>query len=127
MILMEGDRILLGRRSRGAYSGMWCIPCGYVEWGEDVRDAARREFLEETGLHVDLGLVFAVHSNFHEPESLTVGVWFSGVGTGGSLQAADDLDRVQYFRLDSVPQELAFPTDRLVLAQLQKGLADSRG
>ena len=34
VILMEDQKILLGRRSRGEYAGHWCIPCGYVEWGE---------------------------------------------------------------------------------------------
>ena len=125
MILMDGGRVLLGRRSRGAYQGMWCIPCGYVEWGEDVRDAARREFMEETGLGVELGPVYEVHSNFHDPASLTVGVWFTGVAVGGHLQADDDLDRVRFFPLDALPGEIAFPTDRLVLDRLRREAADS--
>ena len=88
---------------------MWCIPCGYVEWGEDIREAAHREFLEETGLEVEVGVAYAVHSNFHDPESLTVGIWFRGTPTGGSLEAGDDLDRVGYFPLDAPPEPLAFP------------------
>ena len=125
VILMDGSRVLLGRRSRGAYQGMWCIPCGYVEWGEDVRDAARREFMEETGLDVELGPVYEVHSNFHNPDSLTVGVWFTGTSVGGSLQADDDLDSVEFFPLDALPDELAFPTDKLVLDRLRREAADS--
>ena len=125
MVLLDGQRILLGRRSRGAYQGHWCIPCGYVEWGEDVREAARREFLEETGLEVELGPVYTVHSNFHNPESLTVGIWFRGSVCGGALRAADDLDAVQYFPLDDLPEPLAFPTDLLVLEQLRRELGDS--
>ena len=100
---------------------MWCIPCGYVEWGEDIREAAHREFLEETGLEVEVGVAYAVHSNFHDPESLTVGIWFRGTPTGGSLEAGDDLDQVGYFPLGAPPEPLAFPTDRLVAGAAAAG------
>ena len=119
VILQKGPTILLGRRARGRYKGAWCIPCGHVEWGEEVRTAAQREFLEETGLQVGIGPVYTVHSNFHDPTSLTVGIWFSGRLIGGSLQAADDLDGVDYFSLNTLPEPLAFPTDKLVLEQLR--------
>jgi len=119
LVLRRGRRVLLGRRARGPYRGAWCIPCGYVEWGEDVREAARRELLEETGLKVEVGLVYAVHSNFHNADSLTVGIWFRGRVAGGTPRAGDDLDVVGYFPLDALPEPLAFPTDRLVLDQLR--------
>ncbi|MFP3867369.1 MAG: NUDIX domain-containing protein [Desulfobacteraceae bacterium] len=120
VIIRRGEQILLGRRARGRYAGAWCIPCGYVEWGEDVRQAAVREFKEETGLAVTLGEIAAVHSNFHDPDRLTVGIWFAGTVVGGRLQAGDDLDRVAYFNLQNLPAKLAFPTDSLVLAELQR-------
>jgi len=120
VVLLDAGRILMGRRSRGVYKAMWCIPCGYVEWGEDIREAAHREFLEETGLEVEVGEVYAVHSNFHDPQSLTVGIWFRGAPTGGNLEAGDDLDQVGYFPLEALPQPRAFPTDLLVLEQLRR-------
>ena len=117
VVLLEGQSILLGRRARGPYRGRWCIPCGYVEWDEDLRDAARREMREETGLQVELAEVIAVHSNFHDRAKQTVGVWFRGRAVGGTLRAGDDLDQLGYFSL-AAPPTLAFPTDATVIASL---------
>jgi 8-oxo-dGTP diphosphatase len=121
VVVRRGGEILWGRRAGGPYQGAWCIPCGYVEWGEEVREAAAREFREETGLAVEVGEVLAVHSNFHDPERLTVGIWFAGRVVGGALQAGDDLIEAAFFPLAAAPRLLAFPTDELVLAELREG------
>lgn len=114
----EAGRVLLGCRAKGDYAGLWCIPCGYVEWEEDVRAAARREFVEETGLQVTIGDVVAVHSNFHDSKQHTVGIWFAGEATGGHLHPADgELTELAFFD-PGTPPALAFPTDGLVLGQL---------
>ncbi|MGA9755616.1 MAG: NUDIX hydrolase [Desulfobaccales bacterium] len=123
VVVRRGGEILWGQRGGGPYAGAWCIPCGYVEWGEEVRAAAAREFLEETGLAVEVGQVLAVHSNFHDPERLTVGIWFAGRVTDGVLAAHDDLTEVKFFPLAAPPQNLAFPTDALVVEELKAGKA----
>jgi ADP-ribose pyrophosphatase YjhB (NUDIX family) len=118
-IVMQDDKILLGCRDVAAtYGGLWCIPCGYVEYDEDVYAAAKRELYEETGLVIEVDEVFTVLSNFHNPQAHTVGIWFKTHIVAGQLQAGDDLAAVDFFSLDNLP-ELAFPTDKQVITMLQ--------
>lgn len=117
----DEGKVLMGQRDRGEYSGLWCIPCGYVEWDEDIRSAAVREFEEETGLVVRLTGLVAVHSNFHNPKLHTVGTWFAGEVTGGHLHPKDGEFRALGYKDPAAPPPLAFPTDAVVLADLAAG------
>jgi 8-oxo-dGTP diphosphatase len=110
--------LLLVKRAKGATRpGLWSIPAGYVDYGEDVRDAARRELREETGLIAEVGDVVWVASNFHDPAKLTVGIWFAGTVVGGRLEAGDDAEEARFFAVESLPP-LAFDTDAAYLRSL---------
>ncbi len=119
-VLIRDDRggVLLVRRAPGATRpGLWSIPAGFVDYGEEIRSAAARELREETGLIAEVGEVVHVASNFHDPAKLTVGIWFEGTVVGGVLEAGDDADDVGFFALDALP-ELAFETDVTLLRRL---------
>ncbi len=80
VILLEKKKLLLVRRI-GSYADQWCIPCGHVEWNEDIRTAARREIKEETGLDVTVGLVCEKLKRCLASEDLTL--WLNSCPSQG--------------------------------------------
>ncbi|MBI2085481.1 MAG: NUDIX hydrolase [Candidatus Aenigmarchaeota archaeon] len=59
--LIKDDKILLIKRARGSYSGLWGLPGGKIERDEHVNEAAIREIKEECGIETKfksyLGLI----------------------------------------------------------------------
>ena len=51
MLAIDGDRALLGRQARFA-PGMYSCLAGFVEPGETIEDAVRRETQEESGIRI---------------------------------------------------------------------------
>jgi ADP-ribose pyrophosphatase YjhB (NUDIX family) len=58
-------RILLCRRAIEPRLGYWTIPAGFMENGETIEDAARRESAEEAEAHVEIGSLLAVVNVLH--------------------------------------------------------------
>lgn len=49
-VLIQDNKILLIKKSRGAYKGKFDLPGGGIEFGEKAEEALKREFIEETGI-----------------------------------------------------------------------------
>ncbi len=67
-IVIRGKEVLLVRRGKEPSKGLWSIPGGLVEIGETVRDAVKREVLEETGIDVEPRDLFEVVDAIHRDE-----------------------------------------------------------
>ena len=59
MVWRKGELLLMRR----ADNGHWGLPGGFVEVGESVAAAARREVREETGWTVEIGRLIGVYSD----------------------------------------------------------------
>lgn len=63
-ILIKDNSVLLIKKSRGAYKGMFDLPGGGIEFGEKVEDALKREFIEETGIVLDANDFIGINEYF---------------------------------------------------------------
>ena len=51
-IVIHDNKILLVKKSRGAYTGKYDLPGGSIEHGEKPVETLKRELLEETGVNI---------------------------------------------------------------------------
>ena len=83
VIERDGKYLLVQEKQPKAY-GLWNLPAGYVDKGEDIESAAIREAKEETGLEVKLAGEIGV---WHEDVKRPVKHAFRAIVVGGDLLA----------------------------------------
>lgn len=116
LVVQEG-KLLLVQRIMKPEIGKWSIPAGYLDYGEDPKETAVREVLEETNLEVEItGLVDV----YYNPDAITQGgasifILYNAKLNGGTLKAGDDAKAAQFFGPEELP-ELAF-TSTLTVVQ----------
>jgi 8-oxo-dGTP diphosphatase len=89
-VIFDGNgRVLLIRRGNPPFEGAYALPGGFVEIGEKIEDACRREVREETGVEVaDLRLIGVYSDPGRDPRGHTVSVAFLTVLPGASAPKA---------------------------------------
>ncbi len=123
-VIAERDgAILLTKRNHEPRMGCWSFPSGFVDAGEDVRAAAVREALEETGILVELQRLLGV---YQEDGSRVVYIAYAALAGGGQPVADEESMEVRFFDVDSLP-ELAFPHDGEILDAWRLGRSEGAG
>jgi 8-oxo-dGTP diphosphatase len=115
-VLIEQDgRVLLVRRANEPFRGLWTLPAGFVDGGEDPAGAAARECLEETGLSVNVIRVLEVIAGLEHERGADFIIVYQAEMVSGELSPADDADAAEWFARDQLPP-LAFAATQKVLS-----------
>ncbi len=103
MLIVDGDECLLGRQSSFAPKMYSCL-AGFMEAGETIEDAVRREVAEEVGIGV--GRVdYLASQPWPFPSSLMIGCIAEALGRELSLNDKE-LEDARWFRQEEVRQML---------------------
>lgn len=113
LIVQEG-RVLLVRRVNEPFRGLWTLPAGFIDGGEDPAREAERECLEETGLTVRVTRVFDIVSGREHPRGADFIIVYEAEVMSGDMKPGDDADAVEWFDKNNLPP-LAFRATQKVL------------
>ena len=114
MILEKDGNLLLVKRKKDPFKGFLCIPGGFVNMGERVEEAAKREALEETNLNVEPTDILGIYSDpQRDPRGHTISITFVGKITNGDAKAGDDADSIEWISIDD-ERHLAFDHHKIL-------------
>jgi 8-oxo-dGTP diphosphatase len=114
--------VVLIRRGAEPFLGMWALPGGFVNEGERLETAARRELLEETGISLGEPLVplGAFGDPGRDPRGWTVSAaYMMEVADRVAVRGGDDAAEAAWFPVVELPP-LAFDHVDIVAAALSR-------
>ncbi|MFB9864953.1 NUDIX hydrolase [Rufibacter immobilis] len=98
-LLVQEDKLLLARHKAAFGDGyFWVPPGGGLDYGEKVKDCLRREFLEETGLEVEVGR-FLYLNEFLRPPLHAIELFFEVKLVRGNLALGTDPELAPHAQL----------------------------
>ena len=113
-------RVLLVRRGRPPFRGMWALPGGFCEWKETTEACCARETLEETGVTVTVGKLLGVYSDpDRDPRGHTVTVLYAARPVRGEAKGSDDAAEARWFTRKEIRRlDFAFDHGKIIREQL---------
>ena len=112
IIQLPNENIVLVKRKYPP-SG-WAIPGGFVDPGESLAEAVRREAREETSLDIEVVSIFHVYSKpWRDPRGDTVSVVYYATAEG-CPEGGDDAEKAVAFAPDDLPDVLAFDHRKII-------------
>lgn len=117
VIIVRDGCVLLGERMGSHGAGTWALPGGHLEFGESIEDCARRETVEETGLHLEV-VKPAPYTNdvMHQEGKHYVTAFVLASAQAGEPQVLEPekCKEWRWFRWSALPDNLFQPLRTLV-------------
>ena len=120
-IIDESLKVLLIKRKNEPFKDKWAIPGGFVDYNEEIDDAAKRELEEETNVSGVFPEQFGTYGRVgRDPRGRTVSVCYYACVNASKLnvKAQDDAKEACWFNVKELP-ELAFDHSEIMSAAIK--------
>jgi len=117
VIVVRGNKVLVGRRLAAGGKGTWCFPGGHLEFNEELEDGARREVKEEASIGIKNVKVVAVTNDINKEEGTHyITIFFRAEYDSGVVKAnePDKIADLKWVEWDKLPRSLFLPTINLL-------------
>jgi 8-oxo-dGTP diphosphatase len=121
-VVMKEGKMLLGLRGHKDGKGLWVVPGGGVKPFEPIRDAAKREIKEETGLDINLLRCIGPYEIIDPPERHRVILYWMADYKSGEIKCGDDTKDAKFFSKEEVKEMLRQEKITGVVAELLKDI-----
>ncbi|XP_013398678.1 8-oxo-dGDP phosphatase NUDT18-like [Lingula anatina] len=106
LLINDQNEVLMMQEAKESCRGKWYLPAGRLETNETLKEGAKREVLEETGLEFEPQTLLSVETQ--------CGTWyrftFTGKVTGGKLKTLKEQDaeslQAKWYSVESIKEEL---------------------
>lgn len=117
VIVMNKNKLLLGKRKGAHGEGSWGLPGGHLEYKESLEACALRELLEETGLKGSTATVAGVSNDIFQNQKHYVTVFMRVEKVIGEVQNCEPekCEEWKWFSMDELPKPLFLPLQGLLL------------
>jgi len=130
VMIIQDNKILLGKRhsnpdkadSELHGEGTWTLPGGKLHFKEGLKEAGKREVLEETGIKIkELGELISV-SNDSVPDKhfVTIGFLCTGFEGEAKVMEPDEIVDWKWFDLNNLPSPVFPPSEKIIKNYLSK-------
>ena len=93
----------------------WGIPGGFIEHGEQIDEAIRRELMEETGLELENVRIYRTKTSGQRLEFLV-----RATGKGTAEVKSIEIKRLGWFEKDKLPEKMSKSQKEIILEVLSK-------
>ena len=120
-VILNDRKVLLVLRAVDPKKGMWCLPGGFIEWGENPEDGAKRELFEETGITAEEHSLIGVYDSITGKNRHVILIAYRILKWTGEPIAGDDAEDIKWFDINKIPT-LAFEVHKQVLDDVLREL-----